>query len=161
MIMNLKQRETKFKLRIKLNYNRYIVKERYFSYHAAIICELSTARSTARVLSTQSTVSLSQLICSSFERTFVIVIYVSTLPLALIRWSIVTTGLCLCWISTRQCNHFMLQLVSGRLDSMMTSRRRDKILEKLKGERRWRASRQPEDLAAFKVKRKYAIQGQA
>ena len=45
MIMNVKQRETKFKLRIKLNYNRYIVKERYFSYHEAVICELSTARS--------------------------------------------------------------------------------------------------------------------
>ena len=46
MIMNFKQRETKFKLRIKLNYNRYIVKERYFSYHAAVmICEFSTTRS--------------------------------------------------------------------------------------------------------------------
>ena len=45
MIMNFKQRETKFKLRIKLNCNRYIVKERCFSYHAAVICELSTTRS--------------------------------------------------------------------------------------------------------------------
>ena len=45
MIMNFKQRETKFKQRIKLNYNRYIVKERYFSYREAVIRELSSARS--------------------------------------------------------------------------------------------------------------------
>ena len=42
----------------------------------------------------------------------------------------------------------MLQLVSGHLGSMMTSRRRGKIVEKLKGERCWRASRLPEDLDA-------------
>ena len=45
MIMNFKQRETTFKLRIKMNHIKYIVKEGYFSYHAVVICELSTARS--------------------------------------------------------------------------------------------------------------------
>ena len=148
MIMNFKQRETTFKLRIKMNHIKYIVKEGYFSYHAVVICELSTA----------STVSLSQLICSGLERIFVILIYASNLQLALVRWSIFRTGLCLlCWVSTRRCNHVMLQLESGHLGSMMTSRRRGKIVGKLKGERLWTASRLPEDLDALKLKRSYAI----
>lgn len=77
-----------------MNHIKYIVKEGYFSYHAVVICELSTARSKQEFLSTQSTVSLSQLICSGLERIFVILIYVLNLHLALVRWSIFTTGLC-------------------------------------------------------------------